>query len=84
MVVEEASRRAVAAHQGAEGVVDGETGRRRVLNALFYLSSLLTTLQNTRTRESSVTISPTWRMLEEIEFHRLMKLRLEVEEPDDL
>ncbi|KAH8118395.1 translation initiation factor eIF-3, subunit D [Phellopilus nigrolimitatus] len=40
--------------------------------------------KNTRTRESSVTISPQWGMLEEIEFHRLAKLRLDVEEPEDL
>ncbi|EJD01386.1 translation initiation factor eIF-3, subunit D [Fomitiporia mediterranea MF3/22] len=40
--------------------------------------------KNTRTRESSVTISPSWAMLEEIEFHRLAKLRLEVDEPEDL
>ncbi|KAI5123413.1 hypothetical protein M0805_006118 [Coniferiporia weirii] len=40
--------------------------------------------KNTRTRESSVTISPQWQMLEEIEFHRLAKLRLEVDEPEDL
>ncbi|THH30325.1 hypothetical protein EUX98_g3865 [Antrodiella citrinella] len=37
-----------------------------------------------RTRESSVAISPEWSMLEEIEFHRLAKLRLEVDEPEDL
>lgn len=41
-------------------------------------------VQNTRTRESSVVISPQWSMLEEIEFHRLSKLRLEVDEPEDL
>lgn len=40
--------------------------------------------QNNRTRESSVAISPQWSMLEEIEFHRLAKLRLEVDEPDEL
>ncbi|KAH9899578.1 translation initiation factor eIF-3 subunit D [Cubamyces lactineus] len=37
-----------------------------------------------RTRESSVAITPDWAMLEEIEFHRLAKLRLEVDEPEDL
>ncbi|KAH8096716.1 translation initiation factor eIF-3 subunit D [Cristinia sonorae] len=37
-----------------------------------------------RTRESSVAISPEWSMLEEIEFHRLAKLRLEVDEPEEL
>ncbi|KAJ7102661.1 eukaryotic translation initiation factor 3 subunit D [Mycena crocata] len=40
--------------------------------------------KNNRTRESSVVISPQWSMLEEIEFHRLAKLRLEVDEPVDL
>ncbi|TFK94252.1 translation initiation factor eIF-3 subunit D [Polyporus arcularius HHB13444] len=40
--------------------------------------------KNGRTRESSVAISPEWAMLEEIEFHRLAKLRLEVDEPEDL
>ncbi|KAI0921169.1 hypothetical protein AcW1_004765 [Taiwanofungus camphoratus] len=37
-----------------------------------------------RARESSVAISPDWSMLEEIEFHRLAKLRLEVDDPEDL
>ncbi|KIY44968.1 translation initiation factor eIF-3, subunit D [Fistulina hepatica ATCC 64428] len=37
-----------------------------------------------RTRESSVVIQSTWQMLEEIEFHRLAKLRLEVDEPETL
>ncbi|KAF8897893.1 eukaryotic translation initiation factor 3 subunit D [Infundibulicybe gibba] len=40
--------------------------------------------KNNRTRESSVVISPEWSMLDEIEFHRLAKLRLEVEEPEEL
>ncbi|KAJ6460729.1 eukaryotic translation initiation factor 3 subunit D [Mycena vitilis] len=40
--------------------------------------------KNNRTRESSVVISPQWSMLEEIEFHRLAKLRLEVDEPVEL
>ena len=41
-------------------------------------------MQNSRARESSVVISPQWSMLEEIEFHRLAKLRLEVDEPEEL
>ena len=45
---------------------------------------LVKPLQNNRTRESSVVISPTWTMLDEIEFHRLGKLRLEVDEPENL
>ncbi|KAF8908327.1 eukaryotic translation initiation factor 3 subunit D [Mucidula mucida] len=40
--------------------------------------------KNSRAREASVVISPSWNMLEEIEFHRLSKLRLQVDEPDDL
>ncbi|GBE79807.1 Eukaryotic translation initiation factor 3 subunit D [Sparassis crispa] len=40
--------------------------------------------KNNRARESSVAISPDWSMLEEIEFHRLAKLRLEVDDPEDL
>ncbi|PCH40950.1 eukaryotic translation initiation factor 3 subunit 7 [Wolfiporia cocos MD-104 SS10] len=40
--------------------------------------------KNNRARESSVAISPEWDMLEEIEFHRLSKLRLEVDDPEDL
>ncbi|VDB97121.1 unnamed protein product [Peniophora sp. CBMAI 1063] len=40
--------------------------------------------KNNRTRESSVAIDPTWQMLEEIEFHRLAKLRLEVDEPENV
>lgn len=31
-----------------------------------------------------MTIAPQWQMLEEIEFHRLAKLRLDVDEPEDL
>ncbi|KAF8318145.1 translation initiation factor eIF-3, subunit D [Clavulina sp. PMI_390] len=37
-----------------------------------------------RVRESSVTINPEWPLLEEIEFNRLSKLRLEVKEPETL
>lgn len=40
--------------------------------------------KNNRTRESSVAIDPSWQMLEEIEFHRLAKLRLEVDEPEEM
>ncbi|KAK7696224.1 hypothetical protein QCA50_000877 [Cerrena zonata] len=40
--------------------------------------------KNNRIRESSVAISPEWSMLDEIEFHRLAKLRLEVDEPEDI
>ncbi|KAI0698568.1 translation initiation factor eIF-3 subunit D [Cytidiella melzeri] len=40
--------------------------------------------KSNRTREASVAISSAWQMLEEIEFHRLAKLRLEVDDPEDL
>ncbi|KLO10228.1 translation initiation factor eIF-3, subunit D [Schizopora paradoxa] len=40
--------------------------------------------KNGRAREASVTVLPDWVMLEEIEFHRLSKLRLDVEEPENL
>ncbi|KAH6914715.1 eukaryotic translation initiation factor 3 subunit 7 [Coprinopsis sp. MPI-PUGE-AT-0042] len=40
--------------------------------------------KNNRTRESSVVISSSWQVLEEVEFHRLAKLRLEVDEPEEL
>ncbi|PFH47808.1 hypothetical protein AMATHDRAFT_50029 [Amanita thiersii Skay4041] len=40
--------------------------------------------KNNRNRESSVVISPQWTMLEEIDFIRLSKLKLDVDEPDDL
>ncbi|KAG5219936.1 Eukaryotic translation initiation factor [Salix suchowensis] len=58
-----------------EGDVEaGGTGRR----------SFILDPQTGRTRESSVVISPQWSMLEEIEFHRLAKLRLEVDAPEDI
>ncbi|CAD6577232.1 MAG: hypothetical protein TREMPRED_001890 [Tremellales sp. Tagirdzhanova-0007] len=37
-----------------------------------------------RVRDSSVTISPDWQMLEEIEFLRLAKLNLSVDQPQEL
>ncbi|KAG8865139.1 hypothetical protein FRB96_000028 [Tulasnella sp. 330] len=40
--------------------------------------------QSNRTRESSVPIDPSWLMLEEIDFLRMAKLRLEPEEPQEL
>lgn len=41
-------------------------------------------LQGSRARESSVAINPSWSMLEEVEMLRLSKLRMEVDEPEDL
>ncbi|KAJ3834159.1 eukaryotic translation initiation factor 3 subunit 7-domain-containing protein [Lentinula raphanica] len=40
--------------------------------------------KNARTRESSAVLSPQRSMLEEIGFHRLAKLRLEVDEPENI
>ena len=63
----------------------GGIGRRHVndtSNLWLHLNSLF--LQSNRTRESSVAISPEWSMLEEIEFHRLAKLRLDVDDPEDM
>ncbi|KAK0520870.1 hypothetical protein OC834_006873 [Tilletia horrida] len=37
-----------------------------------------------RTREASVSVQPDWQQLEEIDFARMTKLRLEVDEPEDL
>ena len=37
-----------------------------------------------RTREASVTVGQDWEQLEEIDFSRLSKLRLEVEDPEDI
>ncbi|KAG8871266.1 hypothetical protein FRC20_010789 [Serendipita sp. 405] len=40
--------------------------------------------KTSKVREGSVVIDPTWRMLEEIDFLRLSKLRLEVEQPETI
>ena len=45
---------------------------------------MLSASQNQRTRESSIAINPEWTMLEEMEFTRLAKLALNVEEPETL
>ncbi|CAG8598174.1 9604_t:CDS:2, partial [Acaulospora colombiana] len=37
-----------------------------------------------RTRDASVTVGPEWKVLEEIEFNRLSKLNLDVEEGEDI
>jgi hypothetical protein len=50
----------------------------------FLNTNIQSYSKNNRTRESSVAIDPSWQMLEEIEFHRLAKLRLEVDEPEEL
>jgi translation initiation factor 3 subunit D len=41
-------------------------------------------MQTSRVREGSVVVDPTWRVLEEIEFNRLNKLRLDVDSPETL
>lgn len=67
-------------------VVRGEDGGigKRFVSFIFTSTTDVYLFQNNRTRESSVAISPQWAMLEEIEFHRLAKLRLEVDDPEDL
>ncbi|CAG8681084.1 521_t:CDS:10 [Acaulospora morrowiae] len=40
--------------------------------------------KNQRTRDASVTVGPEWKVLEEIEFNRLSKLNLDVDEGDDI
>ena len=62
----------------------GGIGRRYGGRSLYHLSPYLLYSQSNRTRESSVAISPEWSMLEEIEFHRLAKLRMDVDDPEDL
>jgi Eukaryotic translation initiation factor 3 subunit 7 (eIF-3) len=74
----------IAIQERGVGGKDGGIGKRSAISKCFpkYKCSIL--LKNNRTRESSVAIDPSWQMLEEIEFHRLAKLRLEVDEPEDL
>lgn len=40
--------------------------------------------QPQRIREASVTVGPEWEVLEEIDFTRLGKLRLDVDDPEDM
>lgn len=82
-VDEVASLRLVEAVNVAQGG-DGGIGKRFVSTNFTFNAGIYNSSQNNRTRESSVAILPQWRMLEEIEFHRLAKLRLEVDEPEDL
>lgn len=63
-----------------EGLGEGEDIGMHIISV--HTTNII--VQNNRTRESSVAISPSWQMLEEIEFHRLAKLRLEMDEPDEL
>jgi translation initiation factor 3 subunit D len=70
------------------GVRGGRRGWRDWEKVCFLLASSNsrtdTVSQNSRVRESSVAIDPNWKMLEEIDFLRLSKLRLEVDEPEDV
>lgn len=91
-LAEEAGREVVAAvsitevEEGNAVVGEaGEIGRRHVNSPVSYFHpNLIVMLQNNRTREASVAISSEWQMLEEVEFHRLTKLRLDVDDPEDL
>lgn len=83
-VAEDSLVGAAVMHSEAAQGEDGRTGRRYCRSRLSVFPCSCSTGQNHRTRESSVAISPEWQMLEEIEFHRLSKLRLEVDEPEDL
>ena len=44
----------------------------------------LTLYQPQRIRDASVTVSPDWSLLEEIEFPRLQKLNLAVDHPEEV
>lgn len=68
-----------AVREGAGGI-----GKRSAISMSFFEYDVKSRSKNNRTRESSVHIDPSWQMLEEIEFHRLAKLRLEVDEPEEL
>lgn len=81
----EASSREVEVNGEVQGR-DGEIGTRCPSSFYSVLSRLTfgSLRQGSRARESSVAISPSWPMLEEIEMLRLSKLRMEVDEPEDL
>lgn len=84
-LTEEVFSRGVEANEEAQGG-GGEIGIRFSdhVSLWFTVTDPRSSRQNSRARESSVTISPSWPMLEEIEMLRLSKLRMEVEEPEDL
>ena len=85
VLIEEASNRGVGANEEVQGG-DGETGIRYpdCVSLWFTVIDLRSPRQGSRARESSVAINPSWSMLEEIEMLRLSKLRMEVDEPEDL
>jgi len=87
------AKNARGGNQARGGAFNRNTGQRRnwrdwdkvkMSLIMVEICSQLNFLQGNRARESSVVISPQWNMLEEIEFHRLSKLRLEVDEPENL
>ena len=82
---EEVSNREAEANEEVQGG-GGEIGTRYPYFVLLQSTviNLRSPRQNSRARESSVAINPSWHMLEEIEMLRLSKLRMEVEEPEDL
>lgn len=78
--------RAAAEGSGVEAIgAGGEIGKRLIfLNPWFMLYAHQVHTQTSRVREGSVVVDPTWRVLEEIEFNRLNKLRLDVDAPETL
>ena len=85
VLIEEASNRGVGVNEEVQGG-DGEIGKRYTdcASLQFTLIDLRSPRQGGRARESSVAINPSWSMLEEVEMLRLSKLRMEVDEPEDL
>jgi len=85
VLTEEASNGGAEANEAAQGE-GGEIGIRCPRYILFWLTTIdsRSPRQGGRAREASVAINPSWSMLEEIEMLRLSKLRMEVEEPEDL
>ena len=83
----ETSNREVEVNEEAQGR-DGENGTRCPDCGFLYFTAIDPwrglLRQGSRARESSVAISPSWPMLEEIEMLRLSKLRMEVDAPEDV
>jgi hypothetical protein len=64
--------------------VDGKIGKRWGLGSKNLMVLLMRRGKTSRVREGSVIIDPNWRMLEEVDFLRLNKLRLEVDPAETL
>lgn len=78
-----------ARKSGEERLVDGETGIKCVITGLqafthLQVRTIFSIIKPSRVRESSVPISADWALLEEIEFTRLSKLRLDVDKPGNM